>query len=138
MQIIFHNMQYRNWKPKLLLLNVLCKTITYKYFVMMAKSEMNLDFFYRAFTIIFEIILLFINKTESKFSPRSRANAFYIVSIFSNLSKSIQIYPNLFKFIKLSLPLIFFAILRTCPICFHVFVNLIELKNTICAKLIYS
>ena len=58
------------------------------------------------------------NKTESKFSPRSRANGFYSyqffqiypnlfksIQIFSNLSKSFQIYPNLFKFIKLSLPL---------------------------------
>ena len=38
------------------------------------------------------------NKTESKFSPRSGANGFYSYQFF-------QIYPNLFKFIKLSLPL---------------------------------
>ena len=52
------------------------------------------------------------NKTESEFSPRSRANGFYsyqFFQIYPNLFKSIQIFSNLSSFPYL----LNFAILRT-------------------------
>ena len=65
----------------------------------------------------------------------SISNHISIFKIFPNLSKSFKIYSNLFKFIKLSKPLKFCNFF-TCPV-FYVFVNVIELKNTIFAKSIY-